>query len=116
MDSCAERAIHPEWVADARSSLASAPVTALADTFKALGDPTRVGILLALAHRELCGCDLAELFEVTPSAISHQLRLLRAHRLVRPRREGKMVYYSLDDEHVQTLFAEGVKHVKEQRA
>ncbi len=113
MESCAERTVHPEQVAAARSALAAAPVEALAETFRTLGDPTRVGILLALADRELCGCDLAELFGVTPSAISHQLRLLKAHRLVRARREGKLVYYGLDDEHVHTLFAEGRKHVEE---
>jgi ArsR family transcriptional regulator len=72
-----------------------------------------VGILLALADRELCGCDLAELLGVTPSAISHQLRLLKAHRLVRARWEGKLVYHGLDDEHVHTLFAEGRRHVEE---
>jgi DNA-binding transcriptional ArsR family regulator len=105
--------VHPEQVAAAREALAAAPVQALAETFRTLGDPTRVGILLALADRDLCGCDLAELFGVTPSAISHQLRLLKAHRLVRARREGKLVYYGLDDEHVHTLFAEGRKHVEE---
>ena len=113
MESCTERAVHPGQVAAAREALAVAPVVALAETFRTLGDPTRVGILLALADRELCGCDLAELFGVTPSAISHQLRLLKAHRLVRARREGKLVYYGLDDEHVHTLFAEGRKHVEE---
>jgi DNA-binding transcriptional ArsR family regulator len=113
MESCAERAVHPEQVAAARGALAAAPVEALAETFRTLGDPTRVGILLSLADRELCGCDLAEIFGVTPSAISHQLRLLKAHRLVRARREGKLVYYGLDDEHVHTLFAEGRKHVEE---
>ncbi|MDF1554414.1 MAG: metalloregulator ArsR/SmtB family transcription factor [Deferrisomatales bacterium] len=113
MEGCTERTVHPGQVEAARSALAAAPVAALAETFRTLGDPTRVGILLALADRELCGCDLSELFGVTPSAISHQLRLLKAHRLVRARREGKLVYYGLDDEHVHTLFAEGRKHVEE---
>ena len=113
MESCSHLAIHQEEVAAARKDLAAAPVEALADTFRALGDRTRVGILLALAERELCGCDLADLFGVTPGAISHQLRLLKAHRLVRSRREGKLVFYCLDDEHVHTLFAEGRKHVEE---
>ena len=105
--------MHPERVAAARAAVEEAPVRSLAEVFKVLGDTTRVGLLLALAERELCVCDLAELFGVTPSAISHQLRLLKAHRLVRPRREGKLVYYCLDDDHVRTLFAEGVKHVEE---
>jgi len=60
-------------------------------------------------------CDLAELFDVTPSAVSHQLRILRAHRLVKARREGKLAFYSLDDDHVRTLFAEGLRHVMEDR-
>lgn len=68
---------------------------------------------MALAEAELCVCDLAELFQVMPSAISHPLRLLRAHGLVRPRRDGKLMYYSLDDDRVHTLFAEGMRHVKE---
>jgi DNA-binding transcriptional ArsR family regulator len=91
MDLCDVQLIHPEAVGAARSGLAEAPIEALAETFKVLGDPTRVGILFALSKRELCVCDLAELFAVTPSAVSHQLRLLRAHRLVRARRDGKYV-------------------------
>ena len=115
MDQCAVRLLHRESVEQARRTLDDAPIEALAETFKVLGDPTRVGVLVALSERELCVCDLAELFDVTPSAISHQLRLLRAHRLVRARREGKMMYYSLDDDHVRTLFAEGMRHVEEDR-
>lgn len=115
MDTCCESLVHPEAVEAARAEVEGAPVEALAETFKILGDPTRVGILLALSACELCVCDLAELFRVTPSAVSHQLRLLRAHRLVRPRRDGKLVYYRLDDEHVRTLFAEGLRHVGEER-
>ena len=73
------------------------------------------GVLNVLLEGELCVCDLAELLAVTPSAISHQLRLLRAHRLVRARRDGKLMYYSLDDDHVHTLFAEGLRDVREDR-
>lgn len=113
METCSVTVVHPEAVALAREAVASAPVEALAATFKVLGDPTRVRILLALSARELCVCDLAEIFDVTPSAVSHQLRLLRHHRLVRPRRDGKLVYYSLDDDHVRELFAEGLRHVRE---
>lgn len=115
MEECEERLVHPEAVADARRALASAPAEALAETFRVLGDPTRVRVLLALSQRELCVCDLAELFDVTPSAISHQLRFLRAHRLVKARREGKLAFYTLDDDHVRTLFAEGLRHVMEDR-
>ncbi len=113
METCSETVVHPDAVAEARRAVEAAPVEALAETFKVLGDPTRVRILLALSARELCVCDLADLFDVSQSAVSHQLRILRAHRLVRARREGKLVYYSLDDDHVRTLFAEGLRHVEE---
>jgi DNA-binding transcriptional ArsR family regulator len=85
----------------------------LAETFKVLGDPTRVRILHALSMEELCVCDIAALINGSQSAISHQLRLLRAAKLVRFRREGKMVYYSLDDDHIRNLFEEGMRHVEE---
>ena len=88
-------------------------VTALADTFRALGDPTRVRILDALSHGELCVCDLAAVLSLSQSAVSHQLRLLRGLRLVRARRDGRMVFYALDDRHVVDLLGEGLKHVAE---
>lgn len=86
---------------------------ALAETFKVLGDPTRVRILDALARAELCVCDIATLLGLSESAVSHQLRLLRTMRLVRPRREGRMVFYALDDQHITGLFEQGLRHVKE---
>lgn len=88
-------------------------ITELSDTFKVLSDPTRLKIVLALACEEMCVCDLATLARVTVSAISHQLRLLRNMRLVSYRKEGKMVYYRLDDEHVENLIREASKHVGE---
>jgi ArsR family transcriptional regulator len=88
-------------------------VTGLADTFRALGDPTRVRILDALSHGELCVCDLAAVLSLSQSAVSHQLRLLRGLRLVRARREGRMVFYTLDDLHVVDLLRQGLKHVGE---
>lgn len=115
MEACQERLVHPEAVEQARRAVGASPVGAVAETFRVLGDPTRVGILLALSERELCVCDLAEVFRVSPSAVSHQLRLLRAYRLVRCRREGKLAFYSLDDDHVRSLFAEAVRHVAEDR-
>ena len=84
----------------------------LAEAFAAVGDPSRVRILDVLSHKELCVCDLAQLLEMTPSAVSHQLRYLRALRLVKGRKEGRNTLYSLDDEHIVTLFAEGLKHVR----
>jgi len=88
-------------------------VRGLADTFSALGDPTRVRILDALSHGELCVCDLAAVLSLSQSAVSHQLRLLRGLRLVRPRRDGRVVFYSLDDQHIISLFKQTLQHVEE---
>lgn len=85
----------------------------LAELFKALGDSTRVRILHALSLEELCVCDIASLLNLSQSAVSHQLRLLRIARLVKSRKSGKMVYYSLDDEHVKSLITKGLEHVEE---
>src|SRR5919106_4724596 len=90
-------------------------VQGLADTFSALGDPTRVRILDALSHGELCVCDLAALVRMSESAVSHQLRVLRHLRIVKPRREGRMAFYALDDRHIITLFQQGLRHVQEAR-
>ncbi|MDH4063686.1 MAG: metalloregulator ArsR/SmtB family transcription factor [Acidobacteriota bacterium] len=88
-------------------------VAALADIFRALGDPTRVRILDALSHGELCVCDLAAVLALSQSAVSHQLRLLRSLRLVRARRDGRMVFYTLDDRHIVDLLRQGRRHVTE---
>ena len=88
-------------------------VAALAETFKVLGDTTRVRILDALSRSELCVCDIAGLLGLSESAVSHQLRLLRGMRLVRARRAGRMVFYALDDQHIVGLFAQGLEHVEE---
>jgi ArsR family transcriptional regulator len=99
--------------------LASPPVLdadtahALADIFRLLGDPTRVRIIHALAEGELCVCDIAERAAISESAVSHQLRLMRAQRLVRGRRAGRCVYYTLDDQHVLSLFQQALRHVTE---
>jgi ArsR family transcriptional regulator, lead/cadmium/zinc/bismuth-responsive transcriptional repressor len=93
--------------------LASRTVGAVADVFKLLGDPTRVRLVDALTHGERCVCDLATLVGLTESAVSHQLRLLRAARLVRVRRAGRLAYYSLDDHHVVGLLHDTRKHVEE---
>lgn len=84
----------------------------MADTFQALSDPTRVRIISALAQQELCVCDLAAVLGMSQSAISHQLRLLRVTGLVRHRKEGRKVYYALDDEHIHRLFREGLEHAR----
>ncbi len=85
----------------------------LSELFKVLGDVTRVRILWALSMQELCVCDLTAVMGMTQSAISHQLRLLKSAKLVRSRREGRSVYYSLADTHVSLLFSQGLEHVKE---
>jgi DNA-binding transcriptional ArsR family regulator len=93
--------------------LADSTVEAVADVFKLLGDPTRVRIVDALSHGERCVCDLAALVGISESALSHQLRLLRAARLVRVRRTGRLAYYTLDDHHVIGLLHDTRKHVEE---
>lgn len=85
----------------------------LAELFKTFGDPTRIRILTALSFRELCVCDIAELLGMTQSAISHQLRILKQMKLVKFRRDGKTVYYSLDDSHVATILSQGLEHMTE---
>ena len=91
-------------------------VNHLAELFKTLGDPTRIRIMDALAKSEFCVCELVELLKLSQSATSHQLRVLRNNHLVKYRREGKMVYYSLDDDHVLALYREGMEHISEGRA
>ena len=83
----------------------------LAETFKALSDPSRVRIVSLLAKAELCVCDLAAALDMSQSAVSHQLRTLRDLHLVRWRREGRQIFYTLDDEHVTDLFQRGLDHV-----
>jgi DNA-binding transcriptional ArsR family regulator len=93
--------------------LSDGAASSLADTFRVLGDVTRVRILDALSRTELCVGDIAELLGLSESAVSHQLRLLRDQRLVRPRRAGQMIFYTLDDHHIVKLFAQGLEHVQE---
>lgn len=97
---------------DAGSLPDAETVSLLAETFQAIADPTRVRILYALSRGELCVGDLAALLDLTPSAVSHQLRLLRGLRLVRRRRAGRHIIYALDDDHVMQLLAQGLEHVR----
>ena len=85
----------------------------LSELFKVFGDSTRVKILCALLHSEMCVCDIAVLLGMTKSSISHQLRILKASKLVKYRRDGKVIYYSLADEHVRNIFDQGMAHVCE---
>lgn len=85
----------------------------LADFFKVLGDSTRAKIMWALDESEMCVCDLAVLLNMTKSAISHQLRSLRQTNLVKYKREGKVIFYSLSDDHVKAIFEKGLEHIRE---
>ncbi|MFN2289989.1 MAG: ArsR/SmtB family transcription factor [Anaerolineae bacterium] len=109
---CAADYLHRDHVLRALPSLVDDESAArLAETFKALSDPTRVRIVSLLADAELCVCDLAAALGMTQSAISHQLATLREMRLVGWRREGRRIFYTLDDEHVADLFRRGLEHV-----
>lgn len=111
-ESCRVFAVNREAVNRVKAeSLEPIMVQRLAEIFKILGDQTRIKILSALDRHELCVCDLAAILEMSSSAVSHQLRVLRSASLVKYRREGKMVYYSLDDQHVVNLFEQGLEHV-----
>jgi len=113
-DTCDVFHLDPAKVSALKTRLLSeGSVSALAETFRVLGDLTRVRILDALSRSELCVCDIARLLGLSESAVSHQLRLLRGMRLVRPRREGRMMFYSLDDQHIVRLFEQGLEHVEE---
>ena len=106
--------VNPKTVSSVKRRMRpDATMVRLADTFSALGDPARAKILYALAQKELCVCDLAEVVGVTESAVSHQLRVLRALELVKYRRDGRVVYYSLADDHVRSLLAQGLEHAEE---
>ena len=85
----------------------------LAELFKVFGDSTRIRILFVLFEAEVCVCDLAEVLHMTQSAISHQLNILKRNKLVKSRREGKSVFYSLADEHVRTIIGQGMEHIEE---
>jgi DNA-binding transcriptional ArsR family regulator len=106
--------IHEDVIASVKKKMPEETVLMdLADLFKVFGDSTRVKILCALMRSEMCVCDISALLGMSKSAISHQLRTLRQTRLVKYRREGKVVYYSLEDEHVGTIFDQGLIHVSE---
>lgn len=113
-EACEVTFVHKDRVAAARKALLQDDVlNGLSETFKVLGDVTRLKISLALAHQELCVCDIAHLLSISDSAISHQLRLMKTMRLVTSRKEGKMTYYTLDDEHIEDLIRVAVRHVAE---
>ena len=112
-DSCEATQVHEGSVSKARArAIDEDTVQRLSDIFKVMGDPTRLRIINALSSGEMCVCDIACALNMENSAISHQLRILKAMRLVKFRKEGKSAIYSLDDEHMLTLFNEGLKHAQ----
>jgi DNA-binding transcriptional ArsR family regulator len=114
LDQCDCLVIHEDVIAKVRQLMPDdETLMELADLFKMFGDSTRVRIMSALISNEMCVCDIAALLAMTKSAISHQLRSLRQTKLVKTRRDGKTVYYSLNDDHVATIFAQGLDHVCE---
>lgn len=112
--SCDCEVIHSETVAKVKEKMLEEDILYdLADFFKVFGDSTRTKILWALDEDELCVCDLAFLLNMTKSAISHQLKSLRVANLVKFRKEGKVVYYSLADDHVRQILEKGIEHIQE---
>jgi len=107
--------IHEDIVNEVRSKMPEEEsLYDLAELFKVFGDSTRIKILWALDEAEMCVCDIAVLLNMTQSAISHQLRVLKQANLVKNRKEGKVVYYSLDDDHVKNIFDQGLTHINEE--
>lgn len=111
---CECNAIHEEVVSRVRKMMPEEEkLYDLAELFKVFGDTTRVRILCALFESEMCVCDISVLLGMTQSSISHQLRVLKSAKLVKNRKEGKVVYYSLNDEHIKHIFEQGLEHISE---
>jgi len=114
IEKCNCNVIHEDVVDKVKKALPEDEVLYdLAELFKAFGDSTRVKIICALFESDMCVCDLPAILGVSQSAVSHQLRTLKSARLVKFRREGKVIYYSLDDEHIKHIFDEGFSHIIE---
>lgn len=114
IDQCDCTVIHEDIINKVRDKMpVENDLYDLAELFKVFGDTTRIRILCALTEAEMCVCDIAFLLQMTQSAISHQLRVLKQARLVRYRKDGKIVFYSLDDEHIKRIFDQGLTHINE---
>ena len=114
IERCDVTEAHGEIIGRVRAEMPAVEVLYdLAELFKIFGDSTRIRILYALFEEEMCVCDIAQLLNMTQSAISHQLRLLKQSKLVKNRRDGKTVYYSLADDHVRTVINQGMDHIME---
>ena len=113
-ESCSCNVIHKEVVENVKNKLPKEETLYdLAELFKVFGDSTRIKIICSLFESEMCVCDLSVLLNISQSAISHQLRVLKSARLVKCRRAGKVIYYSLDDEHIKQIFDAGLHHITE---
>ena len=111
---CDCNAVHEDCLEQVRRDIASdVEIERMSSLYKVFGDSTRLHILAALNCQEMCVCDLAEALNMTQSAISHQLRILKQNKLVKSRREGKSVFYSLADDHVRTIVDQGREHIEE---
>lgn len=111
---CEEKCIHTDVVDHVSHKLPTDDILiSLSELFKVFGDSTRIKILYALFESEMCVCDIASLLNLSQSAISHQLRILKASQLVKFRRDGKTIYYSLADDHVRRIINQGMEHVLE---
>ena len=116
MDLCECNIIHEDVVERVRRQMPDeTPVYEVSELFKVFGDSTRSRMICALRLEEMCVCDLAALLNMTQSAISHQLRILRSSRLVKSRKQGRVVYYSLDDDHIGEIFSLAFTHIMEER-
>ncbi|MGL4739563.1 MAG: ArsR/SmtB family transcription factor [Sarcina sp.] len=114
LEKCEDNTIHKDVVSNVKSKLpAEETLYDLAELFKVFGDSTRIKILCSLFEAEMCVCDIATTLGMSQSAVSHQLRVLKNARLVKFRRDGKVVYYSLDDMHVKQIFDQGLNHITE---
>jgi len=114
METCITKGIHRDIIRSVKKSMPD-PIHLydLADLFKLFGDSTRLGILWALSESEMCVCDLCALLKMKQPAVSHQLKNLKQTRVVKSRRDGKVIYYSLDDDHIRKLLNLGMEHILE---
>ena len=115
IECCDAQELHPDLLTSVNEQMPpEEELYNLAELFKIFGDSTRIRILFVLFEAEVCVCDLAHALNMTQSAISHQLRILKQNKLVKNRREGKSIFYSLADDHVRTIIAQGLEHIEEE--
>ncbi len=111
---CDTTEVHEEIIKEVQADMPEeTTLYDLAELFKIFGDSTRIRILFVLLEAEVCVCDLADMLNMTQSAVSHQLRILKQSKLIKNRREGKSIFYSLADDHVRTIIAQGLEHILE---